>query len=126
MLTEQNILSLFESHGVPQKGIPLDFLPSDQLVLKLTLRFKIEFAVMFTIGQFNYYLYSGNQNSVNLPISSNEILLKHTHPRGTPFPSPDDINWLITAQSFGLPQVQSVILPIGKNRVTFRSTTPTS
>jgi hypothetical protein len=123
MLTEYNILTIFEQHGVPKKGVPLDFLPTDNLLTQLTSRFKIEFAIMFTIGGF-YYIYTGNQNSVNLPIAQTEILLKHTHPRGTPHPSQDDIDWLLTAQAWGSPQVQSVILPIGKNRITFRTTTP--
>lgn len=126
MLTEGNIISVFENHGVPTKGTPINFLPSDNLISKLTIRFKIEFAVMFTIGQPYYYIYAGNHNSVNLPINSIEILIKHSHPRGTPFPSPDDINWLLAAQSFGSPQIQSVILPIGKDRITFRVTSPTS
>jgi len=126
MLTKDNILEIFEKNGVPTRGVPLDFLPSDKLITQLTIRFNIEFAIMFTTGMPEYYIYAGNQNSVNLPIASNEILLKHTHPRGTPFPSQDDIDWLEIAQSLGSPQIQSVILPIGRIRITFRTTTPTS
>jgi hypothetical protein len=119
MLTPQNIISKFEEHGLPNYGMPLDFLPNESLIRQLTERFKIEFAIMFKIGNQNYSFYKGTSNSVELPIDALEILLSHTHPNGTTKPSIHDINWLKTVQSVGSPQIQSVILPIGENRVTF-------
>ncbi|MDT0690304.1 hypothetical protein RM549_10945 [Salegentibacter sp. F188] len=119
MLTPQNIISKFEEHGLPQYGVPLDFLPNESLIRQITERFKIEFAIMFTIGNNNYSIYKGTSNSVELPIDELEILLSHTHPNGTIKPSIHDINWLKTARLVGSPQIQSVILPIGQNRVTF-------
>ncbi|WCO03573.1 MPN domain-containing protein [Psychroserpens ponticola] len=125
MLTPQNIISIFEEHGLPEYGLTLDFLPTQSLIRKMSERFKIEFAIMFTINNGNYYcIYKGTSNSVELPIDAKEILLSHTHPNGTIKPSIHDINWLKTAQSVGSPQIQSVILPIGKKRVTFNINSP--
>lgn len=124
MLTETNILSIFETHGLPSRGIYLDFLPNDYLIRQLTSRFGVEFAVMFTIDKNGYGLCIGTSNSASIPIGKDEILLKHSHPRGTPHPSKADYEWLRIVQQMGSPQVQSVILPIGKSRVTFNIRTP--
>ena len=125
-ITPENIISKFEEHGIPEYGLSLDFYPSHNLVRALTYRFHIEFAVMFSIVGDCYYLYRGNQNSVDLPINDDEILLNHSHPNGTPRPSIDDINWLRLAQQQGSPQVKSIILPRGSRRITFNINTPTS
>jgi hypothetical protein len=124
MLSEANILTTFETHGLPRRGLALDYLPSDFLIRQLTTRFNVEFAVMFTIGQDCYYLFTGTENSATIPITDDEILLKHSHPRGTPHPSWADIHWLLIVQQMGSPQIQSVILPIGRQRVTFSKDTP--
>ena len=79
MLNPNNILYAFETHGLPEYGIPLDFLPTDDLIKQLTSRFNVEFAVMFTIGQNDYGLFIGTSNSTNIPIGDDEILLKHSH-----------------------------------------------
>ena len=125
MLTPHNIISIFEEHGVPSYGINLEFLPNHDLIRQLTVRFKIEFAVMFTIIENNFFLFSGTLNYIELPIDKNELLLKHSHPLGTPYPSIYDITWLRMAQSVGSPQIQSLILPIGKDKVAFNINTPT-
>lgn len=124
MLTPFNILTLFTNHGLPNYGVYLDFLPSDSLMEDLTRRFNVEFALMFKIDHSGYNLFAGTHNSTTIPIGSDEILIKHTHPRGTPHPSYDDIQWLTLCQDFGSPQKQSVILPIGNGRITFNIHTP--
>lgn len=129
MIQPENLFSIFEEYGPPiNKGVMLDFLPDDKLLENLSKRFDIEFAVMFTLNKNAYFLYAGNRSSINLPIliedNNIEILLKHTHPLGTPHPSNADINWLKDAIEIGSPQVQSVILPIGIKRVTFNIYTP--
>jgi|ERR1700757_1114631 len=124
MLSAGKILKTFETKGLPSYGVKLDYLPNDKLIEQLTVRFNVEFAVMFTIEKAGYYLFVGTHNSVSVPVSEEEILLKHTHPRGTPHPSKADINWLLTVQRLGSPQKQSVILPIGKKRITFNKNTP--
>lgn len=127
MLTPDNILEVFEKHGLPTRRAPcLDFLPTDALLTDLTLKYGREFAIMFTIsgGKHNYTLFIGTINRIDLPIGKTEILIKHTHPLGTPHPSDLDIAWLVTCQKEGSPQKQSVILPIGKKRITFNIHTP--
>ena len=126
MLTPDNILERFEK-GIPRNyGIPLNFLPTDILLKTLTIKYSREFAVMFTLngGKHSYALYIGTINRIDLPIGETEILIKHTHPRGTPHPSDLDIAWLKFCQNEGSPQKQSVILPIGKKRITFNIHTP--
>lgn len=125
-ITPENIITIFEQHGVPMYGLILDFYPSHNLVRALTYRFHIEFAVVFSVKNKRYYLYSGTVNSVDLPISSDEILLNHTHPGGTPKPSIHDINWLKLSQIQGSPQVKSVIIPRASKRITFDINTKTS
>ena len=125
-ITPENIIYKFEKHGIPSYGLCLDFYPSHNLIRALTYRFQIEFAVMFSITNRRYYLYSGDHNSVDLPVSDDEILLNHSHPGGTPHPSINDISWLRAAQKQKSPQVKSIILPRGKRRVTFDIHTPTS
>jgi proteasome lid subunit RPN8/RPN11 len=125
MITPTNIISIFEDHGLPASGVFIDFLPTHDLIRNLTVRFGVEFAVMFTNSTKYYFLYKGTHNSVELPLSKDEILLNHSHPSGTPHPSIHDITWLKLVQDMGSPQVQSVILPIGKNRTTFNIYTPT-
>jgi hypothetical protein len=124
LLTPQNIITLFEEHGLPNYGVFIDFLPSDPLMEDLTRRFKVEFALMFKINGDGYNLFAGEHNNVSLPVGSDQILIKHTHPRGTPHPSYDDIIWLTVCQDHGSPQLKSIILPIGRNRIVFYKDTP--
>ncbi|GAB3915402.1 hypothetical protein [Mucilaginibacter boryungensis] len=126
MFLPEELLEMFENNGLPRYGyaIYLDNLPSDMVLRTLTVRFKIEFAVVFTIGKLGYFLYIGDNNSVSLPVDEKEILIKHTHPNGTVFPSIYDIQWLESVQDSGSPQIQSVILPIGHQRITFNINTP--
>ena len=124
-ITPENIVSMFEQHGIPRYGLSLNFHPSHNLVRALTYRFHIEFAVVFSIASKCYYLYAGTINSVDLPVHSDEILLNHTHPGGTLKPSIHDINWLKLSQKQGSPQIKSVIIPRASKRITFDINTPT-
>lgn len=121
MLTESDILTKFELHGLPPMsfGIPLDFKPSHKLIENLTTRFKIEFAVMYNYYNKTHFLYRGKSDSTELPIDKLELLLKHSHPMGTMYPSVFDIDWLKLAQKNGSPQKQSLILPLGKAKFAF-------
>ncbi len=125
-LTPENIIAKFERHGIPSYGLSLEFYPTHNLIRALTYRFHIEFAVIFSITNRSYYLFAGDQNSVDLPISADEILLNHTHPGGTPKPSIHDINWLRQSQKQGSPQIKSVIIPRASKRITFDINTQTS
>ena len=97
-------------------------MPSDDFIRKITEEFGVEFASVFTMGDNNYFIYPGTIDSIQIPLGTYhrfEILIKHSHPSGTAMPSIHDVNWLKDAQDFGSPQKQSVILPIGKKRITF-------
>lgn len=124
MTSPAQILNTFVNVGLPDYGLGLDYLPTDSLLEQLTARFNVEFAVTFRIGHPGYCLFVGKIDMVELPIDPREILIKHTHPRGIPHPSIHDINWLSFSQQLGSPQIQSVILPVGNTRFTFRIDTP--
>jgi hypothetical protein len=124
MTTEEiELFEVFKTNNLPiNRGIHIEFLPSDKFLRELTKHFNIESASVFTCNAFGYCIYLGTRNSIRIPIQTSnkfEILLKHTHPSGSNLPSSHDINWLKDAESEGSPQVQSVILPIGKKRITF-------
>ena len=80
------------------------------------------------MGMNTHYLWVGTIDTILLPIAKQnqnyEILIKHTHPNGTPAPSKFDIDWLIESQNNGSPQVKSVILPIARDRILFNIYTP--
>ena len=124
MTNEEIVLfEIFRTNNLPiNRGIHINFLPSDEFLRELTKEFNIEFASVFTCNTSGYYMYLGTRNSIQIPFQTSnqfEILLKHTHPSGTNKPSIHDINWLKDAEFGGSPQVQSLILPIGKKRITF-------
>lgn len=130
-MTEQEI-ELFDNIkalGGPgrNRGNIIGFYPSDNFLRALTLEYRAEFASVFTMGIDTHYLWVGTIDSIVLPLSANnnhEILIKHTHPKGTPQPSRFDIDWLTSAQDNGSPQVKSMILPIGQDRISFDINTP--
>ncbi|MEZ4936519.1 MAG: hypothetical protein R2799_02895 [Crocinitomicaceae bacterium] len=123
MEEENRLIDVFSNWGIPvHKGIFIGFLPSDNFIRRLTCKFNVEFAGVFTLGVKDYYLFVGDKNSISLnPLSNGniEILIKHSHPMGNELPSFMDVSWLKAAQSFGSPQKQSVILPHQKPRFSF-------
>ncbi|MFN0138230.1 MAG: RHS repeat-associated core domain-containing protein [Phycisphaerae bacterium] len=84
-----------------------------------------EFAQIYVCGSGRnggggqYHLIRGNNGEVPIPIGSDVRLICHTHPRGTPFPSPDDLELLQRLREAGSPQRCSTILPLGKSPVRF-------
>lgn len=109
------------------RGNIIGFYPSDEFLRILTVKYKAEFASVFTMGIDTHYLWVGTIDTILLPSTVNnnhEILIKHTHPKGTSQPSYLDINWLVQAQEKGSPQIKSMILPIGKDRISFNINTP--
>ena len=69
----------------------------------------------------SYILYSGNYKFVRLDpsICSDAILINHTYPRGSAFPSPVDLDLIKVLQDLGSPQKVSEIIPIGKDYTVF-------
>ena len=70
-------------------------------------------------GGGQYYLYSGINNKVWVPVGDNIMLINHTHPGGMANPSGADIKLLIQYQQSGSPQRSSEIIPINKESIRF-------
>lgn len=127
---ERALLDRIRAAGGPgrNQGNLIGFYPSDDFLRCLTVEFQAEVASIFTMGQNEHYLWIGTIDTIFLPIPKNgsnfEILIKHTHPKGTSAPSKFDIDWLIESQNSGSPQIKSLILPIGKDRISFNKNTP--
>jgi hypothetical protein len=64
-------------------------------------------------------LYSGEIDSVQVPISADEMLIYHTHPGGTAYASDADQKFLQNLIDVGSPQRSSQIVPVGKPVVRF-------
>lgn len=99
-------------------------LTNDQMSF-LTNEYGVEFAQVYERGSGKngrggiYKIYSGTINSVTIPISSNTVLINHTHPGGSAFPSKKDLKLLALIKQAGSPQKTSSIIPSGKNAVKF-------
>lgn len=93
----------------------------------LTDKYEVEFAQVYELGPGRnggggqYYIYSGTRGSVTIPIRSTTILISHTHPRGSAFPSRKDMQLMSILASVGSPQRVSTIAPRGKKIVRFSS-----
>ena len=127
---EINLLNMIIAFGGPSRnrGNIIGFYPSDEFLIELTSTYNLEIASVFTLGINTHYLWVGTEDSIMVPIITDvnfEILIKHTHPNGTPRPSVYDIKWLEAAQVIGSPQKSSYILPMGQDRVIFNIHTST-
>ncbi|WP_421808702.1 hypothetical protein [Flagellimonas sp.] len=127
---ETELFERIKAYGGPGRNVgnTLDFYPSDDFLIQLTVEYNAESASVFTMGKDAHFLWVGTRDTIILPIAlyegEHEILIKHTHPRGTESPSRFDIEWLVKSQNNGSPQIKSLILPIGKNRISFNRNTP--
>ncbi|HRF34404.1 MAG TPA: RHS repeat-associated core domain-containing protein [Cyclobacteriaceae bacterium] len=105
---------------------------SEEAMRALSNEFGVEFAQVYTMGSGRnggggyYTLYSGTQNSVDIPKKVGEILINHTHPGGTIKPSTYDVQYLIDIEGLGSPQRSSIILPKDQPAVKFDKNTKTS
>lgn len=109
------------------KGIHVPKRLTDREMIFLTKEYGVEFAQVYEYGSGKngrggkYYIYSGTINSVEVPVRKNIMLINHTHPRGTAYPSPQDQEVLINFTLAGSPQKTSAIIPIGKATIKFTS-----
>lgn len=93
----------------------------------LTNEYGVEFAQVYQFGSGRnggggkYYIYSGTINSVTVPVNKYTMLINHTHPGGTAFPSRKDLKLMEMYAQFGSPQRTSAIIPIGKATIKFTS-----
>ncbi len=91
----------------------------------LTQEYGVEFAQVYELGNGKggrggkYIIYSGNVNSVTIPVSNKTILINHTHPNGTAYPSSKDLKLMEYISNVGSPQKTSGIVPLGKKTVKF-------
>ncbi|MCR5478245.1 MAG: hypothetical protein K6F27_00105 [Ruminococcus sp.] len=108
-----------------RKGIEVPKRLTDRQMEFLTQEYGIEFAQVYELGPGKggrggkYIIYSGNNNSVNVPVTKNTILVNHTHPGGTPYPSNKDLKLMEFLTQMGSPQKTSGIVPVGKKTVKF-------
>ena len=100
---------------------------TDKQMSFLTEEYDVEFAQVYELGSGKngrggtYKIYSGNANSVTIPVNSRTILINHTHPGGTAKPSNKDLQLLALIKQAGSPQKTSAIIPIGKKTIKFTS-----
>ena len=107
------------------KGIEVKKRLTQEQMECLTLKYGVEFAQIYILGKGKngdggkYYLFSGDENSVYIPLSGKTILISHTHPRGTAFASNQDKRLLRLLNILGSPQNTSTIYPVGKKPIRF-------
>ena len=79
----------------------------------------MEFSLIYRLGPGKngaggqYWLYSGVENKVFVPIADDVITIYHTHPKGSIGASGGDRNVMKELERVGSPQRSSQIIPIG-------------
>lgn len=107
------------------KGIEIQKRLTQDQMEYLTKKHGVEFAQIYVYGKGKnggggkYYLYSGDDHSVKVPVGKNIMLISHTHPKGTSYASEEDLILLSLYKKFGSPQNTSTIYPVGKPAVKF-------
>ena len=108
-----------------RKGIEVQKRLTDKQMEMLTNDYGIEFAQVYELGSGKggrggkYMIYSGDANSVVIPVTNKTILINHTHPNGTAYPSNKDKKLMSLITQAGSPQKTSSIIPNGKKSVKF-------
>ena len=110
-----------------KNGIEITNRLTDKQMMFLTDEYGVEFAQVYKLGSGKngkggkYYIYSGTTNSVTVPLSKDIMLINHTHPGGTAYPSRKDMKLMAMYAQLGSPQVTSSIIPSGKKTIKFTS-----
>ena len=108
-----------------QKGISIKKRLSQNQIEFLTKKYNVEFAQIYIFGKGKngrggtYYLYSGTENSVIIPLRKDVMLINHSHPKGTEYASTGDMKVMSILKKLGSPQNTSEIYPVGKKKVKF-------
>jgi len=117
--------------GLPgSTGIPIANRPTPAQLEALTVKHDVEFAVTYQLGPGKgggggqYFLFSGETSAVRVPLRSDSMLVYHTHPRGTAWASPADMDVMHYLEAVGSPQRSSQIVPVGNDVVRFNSNSP--
>ena len=58
---------------------------------------------------------------MKVPVNGRTMLINHTHPNGTAYPSKQDMKLMALYAQLGSPQVTSAIIPSNKKTITFTS-----
>ena len=109
------------------KGYQVAHRLSDRQMEFLTNEYGVEFAQVYQQGPGKnggggkYFIYSGSVNSVFVPINKDTMLINHTHPGGTAWPSKEDMKLMALSAQLGSPQRTSSIIPAGKKAIYFTS-----
>lgn len=109
------------------KGIQVPKRLTDREMIFLTKEYGVEFAQVYKYGPGKngrggkYIIYSGTRNSVIVPLGKDIMLINHTHPGGTAYPSPQDRKTMNYYKLYGSPQKTSAIIPIGKPTIKYTS-----
>ena len=117
--TDESIV--FFKHAPRTKGIEVPRRLSTSEMTYLTKEYGVEFSQVYQLGSGihgrggKYFVYSGSYKSVRVPVRNDLMLINHTHPRGTAYPSLADKEVLEKFELAGSPQRVSEIIPIGKN-----------
>jgi hypothetical protein len=112
--------------GLPgPAGMKISNRLSESQMLSLTDRYGVEFAQVYRLGEGRnggggqYILYSGTANQVTVPLDPKNIVIGHTHPGGSDYPSMADLRLISALSQLGSPQRTSAIYPNGKQTVKF-------
>jgi hypothetical protein len=111
-----------KGEGLPgSAGVTIDRRPTVTELENLTIKHGVEFAVTYKLGPGpkgaggQYFLYSGEVAAVRVPVSADTILIYHTRPGGTRWPSSADKALLELFESAGSPMRSSMVIPVGRN-----------
>ncbi|WP_141675273.1 RHS repeat domain-containing protein, partial [Gilliamella sp. Nev3-1] len=108
-------------------GIPIPNRPTPLELELLSEKHGVEFAVTYKYGKGmhgrggQYYLHSGERAKVTIPLEKDRILVYHTHPQGTAYASPQDMQIMLLLERLGSPQRSSQIIPSGKAVIRFNA-----
>lgn len=97
----------------------------------LTEQYGVEFSLIYRLGPGKngaggqYWLYSGIENKVRVPIDADVIAIYHTHPKGSLGASDGDRDVMVRLMKYGSPQRSSQIIPIGGSEIGRFDTTGT-
>ena len=108
-------------------GYQINHRLTDRQMEFLTNEYGVEFAQVYRLGPGKnggggkYYIYSGNRNSVTVPVDKYTMLINHTHPGGIASPSQKDMRLMAMYAQAGSQQKTSAIIPSGKATIKFTS-----
>ncbi|SCC25172.1 hypothetical protein [Gilliamella intestini] len=116
------------NEGIPgATGIPIPNRPTPLELELLSEKHGVEFAVTYKYGKGihgrggQYYLHSGERAKVTIPLEKDRMLVYHTHPQGTAYASPQDMQIMLLLEKLGSPQRSSQIIPSGKAVIRFNA-----